>query len=505
MRRAWWPVLLALPFVAHAQFAGAKPVPDDLKPGYDAISLDDAKKWLTFLATECQGRGTGQPGYQKAADFIAARFKEFGLKPLGENGSYFQHVPFYRFRMNPDESFLGNSSGGGKIGKGKLVVNTGGADADLVGPVVFIRDGEKGGLPEGLDVKGKILVIFNDGQRTSQRLRQALFSAEPAATLTVAAELPESTWNVRRGKLSDFQPSGRAPSGTIAMDAAKALLKANSVEEDFLTKTLEAEKSASANGTADMRLVAKYQKEDVGVPNVVGMIEGTDPDLKGEFVAIGAHLDHLGTDGKTVWPGADDDGSGSTAVLCVAKAMSKNPVKPKRSVLFMTFCGEEMGLLGSAYYASNPAVPLERTQCLMQMDMVGRDSFGAQNGDQKRIDILEENKDTMRLVGSKRISQEYDDIIQEVNQFVGFKFKYDAEDVYTRSDHYNFAKNGVPIAFQFCGFTPDYHQPTDTVDKINFLKLTNAAKLCYLTLHHVGNLDHKLRRDGTDSKKNGGG
>ncbi|MBC8063806.1 MAG: M28 family peptidase, partial [Chlorobia bacterium] len=169
--------------------------------------------------------------------------------------------------------------------------------------------------------------------------------------------------------------------------------------------------------------------------------------------------------------------------------------KPKRSILFMCFSGEEMGLVGSAYYAANPIIPLEKMQCLMQMDMVGRDSFGAQNGDQKRIDKVEENRDTMRLVGSKRISQEYDDIIQDVNQFVGFKFKYDSEDVYTRSDHYNFAKNGVPIAFQFCGFTPDYHQPTDTVDKINFEKLVNSAKLCYLTLMKVGNMDGKLKRN----------
>jgi Zn-dependent M28 family amino/carboxypeptidase len=210
---------------------------------------------------------------------------------------------------------------------------------------------------------------------------------------------------------------------------------------------------------------------------------------------VGSHLDHLGTDGNTIWYGADDDGSGSTAVLAIAKAFSSNPIRPKRSVLFMTFCGEEMGLLGSAYYVQNPIIPLEKTQCLMQMDMVGRDSFGAQNGDQKRIDKLEENHNTMRLVGSKRISQEYDDIIQEVNQHVGFVFKYDAEDVYTRSDHYNFARNGVPIAFQFCGFTPDYHQPTDTVDKINFDKIANAAKLCYLTLMKVGNMDGKLKRN----------
>jgi len=498
--------LLALPLLVQAQFSpAAKPPPDEVKKGYDAISMDEAKKWLTFLATQCQGRGSGQPGFQKAADFVASKFKEYGLKPLGDDGSYFQHVPFYRYRLDPGQSYLAKSDGGNRIGaKGKFSVNAGGADIDVTGSIVFIRGGDKVALPENTVLKGKIVVIFNDSPRMSQKLRGDLFRGEAAATFTVVPKVGDPIWTARLGKLADFQPNSRTPGGQISMDAAKQLLKKQSIEGDFLTKTVGDDKALVATGMDDLRLVIKCQKEDVGVPNVVGMLEGSDPTLKEEYVAIGAHLDHLGTDGVNVWPGADDDGSGTTAVLCVAKAMSKNPVRPKRSVLFMTFCGEEMGLLGSSWYVKHPAVPLDKTQCLMQMDMVGRDSFGAQNGDQNRIDVLDENKDTMRLVGSKRISQEYDDIIQDVNQYVGFKFRYDAEDVYTRSDHFNFARNGVPIAFQFCGFTPDYHQPTDTVDKIDFLKLTNAAKLCYLTLFHVGDMDHPLKRDGTDSKKGEG-
>jgi len=181
--------------------------------------------------------------------------------------------------------------------------------------------------------------------------------------------------------------------------------------------------------------------------------------------------------------------------MCIAKAFADNPEKPKRSILFMTFFGEEMGLLGSRFLTDHPPVPLENMIAELQMDMVARDSFGPQNRDPNRIDKLEENIDTMRLVGSKRISTELDRIVQDENKYVGFQFKYDSEDVYTRSDHFNFARRGIPIAFLFDGFTPDYHRPTDTVDKIDFLKLTNAAKLLYLTAMDVADLDHRPVHD----------
>jgi Zn-dependent M28 family amino/carboxypeptidase len=131
----------------------------------------------------------------------------------------------------------------------------------------------------------------------------------------------------------------------------------------------------------------------------------------------------------------------------------------------------------------------------LQMDMVGRDSDGVQNGDPKRVDKKEENIDTMRLVGSKRISTDLHNAVLENNKYIGFKFKWDAEDVYTRSDHYNFAKHGIPIAFLFDGFHPDYHQPTDTVDKINWVKLTNAAKLYYLVGLDLANRANRPRKD----------
>lgn len=491
--------LLLLPLAGLSQFAGLKPVPAEYKRGFDAITNSDAKTWLTYLAgPECMGRGTGQPGFQKAADYVAARFKEFGLKPIGDNGTYFQNVPFMRYRIDPRASYISNADGTGRVVATKSFSLNTGTDQEVVKPVVFLRAKGNAAIPNPDALKDKIVIVFNEGGTMSRRLRGDLFRAGAALTLTVVDKVDEPVWTVRPGIAANFRAGGRASTGSIASTTAKLLVKTQDVDGEFLAKPLAADTMEVTSGTQDIKVATKVYVEDVMVPNVVGLLEGSDPELKSEAVAVGAHLDHMGTDGTTTWWGADDDGSGSTALIGVAKAFSVNKARPKRSVLFMAFCGEEMGLIGSAYFAANPIIPLDKIQCLMQMDMVGRDSFGAQNGDPKRIDKVEENRDTMRLVGSKRISQELDDIIQDTNQHIGFKFKYDGEDVYTRSDHYNFARNGIPVAFQFCGFTPDYHQPTDTVDKINFDKLTNAAKLSYLTLMRVGNMETKLKKNGTD-------
>jgi Zn-dependent M28 family amino/carboxypeptidase len=144
----------------------------------------------------------------------------------------------------------------------------------------------------------------------------------------------------------------------------------------------------------------------------------------------------------------------------------------------MAFCGEEMGLVGSGHYASNPIFPLKDMVCELQMDMVGRN-------EQTNTEPASENVDTIHLVGSQRLSTQLHELCLEMNKYVGFKFEYDEEDVYTRSDHYQFASKGVPIAFLFSGFHPDYHRPTDTIEKINFDKIANTAKLFYLVAHEA--------------------
>ncbi len=467
-----------------AQFPGVtEQPPADLKKGWDSITTREAKEILTYLANECEGRGSGQPGFQKAADYVAAHFKSWGLKPMGDNGTYFQNVPFQVTHFVDAGSELGILGLDKSILAGKgFRMTTISTTSSITGILAVVKvTGDSAKFEEG-SLTGKVVLLYAD--RVTPSLRNAISRQNPAAILTVSSTIPPINYNATR--VTSATPTAprrvRVPMGVIT-DHAAAYLVANL---DMVDANIAPEKGAPITlSRGFVRLKANVETKAIGVPNVVALLPGSDPAFRDEYIGIGGHLDHLGKQGTVVYPGADDDGSGSTAVMCIAHAMATNPKKPKRSILFMTFCGEELGLIGSSYLVNHPMIPLNKMVSELQMDMVARDSYGAQNGDQQRMDIVQENRDTIRLVGSKRISTELDKVIQEANKYVGFKFKYDAEDVYTRSDHYNFASRGIPIAFLFDGFTPDYHQPSDTVDKINFLKLANSAKLYYLTAYAI--------------------
>lgn len=479
MRRLFALAFFAVAPTLWAQYPGSKMVPEEFAKGFGSISVEDARKWLEFLAgPECEGRGTGQDGYLKAAAFMSDKFKEFGLKPMGDKGTFFQNVPFGSVTVKGGSIKVG----GVDLTVGtKLMFTSASEDASQSAPLVFINaKGAKAIAPA--DLKGKIVIAKLDG--VGRDFRRVLQSS--GATVFQVSD------TIQEGRTITLRGGTTALGGRIHPDALASLLSAGGVTlpdaGDGETKVV----TSSSNATVSVQV--ESQRKDM--PNVVGMIEGSDPVLKNEYIGIGAHLDHLGKNADgVVYPGADDDGSGSTALLCVMKAMHDGGIKPKRSILFMAFTGEEMGLVGSGFLANNPPVPLDKMICELQMDMVGRNSDGIQNGDRNRVDKFEENIDTIRLVGSKRISTELDQLIQDTNQYLNFKFKYDAEDVYTRSDHYNFAAKGVPIAFLFDGFHPDYHRPTDTVDKINFDKLTNAAKLYYLVALKAANRDAAFKKD----------
>lgn len=485
----------ALP--ALAQYPGSDPVPDDVKPGFSSISTTQAQKYLTFLATQCEGRGSGQPGFQKAAEYVAARFKADGLKPMGDNGTYFQNVPFSR---TTTENFKALDESGHPLAEGAIAIDSLGS-FDVNAPVVVVRVSDPKAELSDSDVKalsGKIVILQAPPASRRLAVRSQILTSEAKALLVVADNV-----GPMRPRVSPMRSGARRGPAPALTGTAIGRIERDTVAH--LGRTLDAALRYASNNTAvgamlldgktTLHISGESKTEQVNVPNVVALLEGSDPTLKTEYVGVGGHLDHLGIQNGVVYPGADDDGSGSTAVMLVADAMVKNPKKPRRSILFMTFCGEELGLIGSSFLSDHPPVPLDKMVAELQMDMVARDSYGAQNGDPNRMDIESENKDTIRLVGSKRISTDLDKTIQEMNRHIGFKFKYDAEDVYTRSDHYNFAKKGIPIAFLFDGFTPDYHQPSDTVDKIDFPKLANAAKLYYLTAHAIADANEAPKHD----------
>jgi len=493
MRAIRWTLGVAsiqLASVAFGQYPGAAPIPEPMRKGWDSITLEDLKSYLGYLAgPETKGRGTGQPGFQKAADYVAAKFKSFGLKPIGTDGTFFQNIPFDRYRTNPLRSSLQVGSDIRILGYNTMRLDTVSADTKVSGPIVFVRaKGEKAQLTEPDKLKDAIVVVAAESM--SNELRRQIFFAGAQAVFTIQPKVTEGSWTVRRRGRSGQGP-GRASSlrGVLSQETANQLAKSVGSDPTSVTSDSMAADTADVLVTSKVATVeAVVEKEEVMVPNVVGLLEGSDPVLKTEVVALGAHLDHLGESNGQVYPGADDDGSGSTSLLAIAKAFNENPLKPKRSILFMAFCGEEMGLIGSGHYTNNPILPLEKTICLLQMDMVGRNE---EHEGEKAAD----NIDTIHLVGSKKISTELHESIEEANKFVNFKFEYDEEDVYTRSDHYMFAQKGVPIAFIFSGFHPDYHRPTDTIEKINFDKIRSAARLYFVAAFQAANRAEAFKKE----------
>jgi len=233
----------------------------------------------------------------------------------------------------------------------------------------------------------------------------------------------------------------------------------------------------------------------VKADNVMGYLEGTD--LKDELIVISAHYDHVGVEGGEIFNGADDDGSGTTGVLEMAKAFAKSKADgngPRRSILFLAVTAEEKGLLGSDYYSRHPIFPLENTVTNLNIDMIGR------------IDPPHEaSPNYIYLIGSDKLSSELHAISEKANETyikMDLDYKYndpnDPERIYYRSDHYNFAKHGIPVIFYFNGVHADYHKASDTVDKIEFDLLVKRTKLVFHTAWDVAKRD---KRPVVDSNK----
>ena len=246
----------------------------------------------------------------------------------------------------------------------------------------------------------------------------------------------------------------------------------------------------------NVRRYGKWKKQPnkkyIKGENIIGYIEGTD--LKDELLVITAHYDHLGTKEESlIYNGADDNGSGTSSIMEIAQAFmlaKKEGNGPRRSVLIMPVSGEEKGLLGSKYYADNPIYPLENTIANLNVDMIGR------------IDDYHDNPDYVYLIGSDRLSTELHQISEDVNkQYINLEldYKFNEEDdpnrYYYRSDHYNFAKNNIPVIFYFNGVHADYHKTSDTVDKIHFGKIQKISRYIFLTAWELANRNERPKLD----------
>jgi len=459
------------------------------------IQEADLKKHLTILASdEYEGRETAMPGQKKAAEYIKNHFQHIGLTP-GNKGSYFQSFPVEV--KDPKKFILRINNQPLKFLEEYYYI---GAPNDTIlenRELVFMGygiDDEKYSDYKNVNVEGKIVVVLEgipEGKNIDNswgNWRKKLeFATKHKATamITIQKEFEKKVEAVRsfvENPRMSLHNKGNKPN---------TMIPNLYISENAIKKYAQFDGINTFTNPAMATMVIKTT-EILSSENVLGFLEGTD--LKEEVLVITAHYDHIGYDNGEICNGADDDGSGTVALLEIAEAFAiakKEGKGPRRSILFMTVSGEEKGLLGSDYYSQNPVYPLKNTIANLNVDMIGRK------------DSLHSNDQYVYLIGADRISQDLHNISEKVNKnTINFALDYtynrpsDPNMFYYRSDHYNFAKHGIPVIFYFSGVHEDYHKPTDDVEKILFPKLEKITQLIYYTAWELVNRNERIRING---------
>lgn len=456
------------------------------------ITPDDLKRRLYIVAgPEMEGRETATPGQKKAAAYIESQFKELGLLP-GNNGSYQMYYNVYQdsltgaslevngqaFQLDKDfNPSIANIPATMRFSE-VVLVGTNALDsvknANLAGKLVMIT----GNLP------------MRRSRQQGEGLYEVLQNKGIAGILLVNNAYPRTTPMNRKGNqtLSGFRKALAPQQYFISDKIAKAII---GNDYDAVKSNTALVKAYDADVLLDLQKVTQTLQSS----NVLGLLPGTD--LKDQYLFITAHYDHLGKRGDSViYYGADDDGSGTVSVLELAEAFTKAKAAgkgPRRSIVFMTVSGEEKGLWGSDYYSSHPVFPLDQTTADLNIDMIGR-SDSSRKGDTLNY---------VYVVGDDKLSSDLKPISEAANKKytkleLDYKFNdpNDRNRIYYRSDHYNFAKKGVPIIFYYDGMLgADYHKPTDTPDKINYPLLAKRAQLVFYTAWEMANRNDMLKRD----------
>lgn len=470
------------------------------------IDTVDLEKHLQILASDSlEGRATGQRGQKMAAEYIAKHFNSLGIEPYNGN-SYYQEFPLWEQRIENSSLVL-------KEQLAHLVdyyshPYFGSVDINF-NTIQFVGYGIDDAIYSKIKVKDKVVLMY-----TGSLLEDSNSSIEidwedqlEKAYLQGAKAVIFVDKDVKN-KLKKYGHYFSKPKRSVFVEKPKFKLPYAFIDESDLDKVIgfkskklvkKIKKQKYINIEVDGKFSNKVYSDKLQGENVLGYLEGTD--LKDELIVITAHYDHTGIHNGEIHNGADDDGSGTVAVLELAQAFTKAKEEgngPRRSILFMPVSGEEMGLLGSSYYTEYPIYPLESTVANLNIDMIGR-------MDEKH----EGNPDYVYLIGSDKLSTELHAISEEANRdYMNLELDYtfnapdDPNRFYYRSDHYNFAKNNIPVIFYFNGTHKDYHKATDTVEKIHFGKISKISKLIYYTAWQLANQDKRIEVDVENDFKN---
>ncbi|MGE5730780.1 MAG: M28 family metallopeptidase [Gemmatimonas sp.] len=572
---------LGLPILVAAQNPKTQPTTHKPVPTTAPITAADLKTRLyIYAADSMEGRETGTRGHIKATNYIAAQLKALGLKPMGDNGTYFQNVPVVRRALDPSSTITADGvtlragtdflaqAGRGRVSasafpSGQVIyAGTAGDTTPLLSPelaagkIVLYRPaavgrGGRGGRGGG----------GGFGRGGGQQIPGAV-AVSPIGD-AISAQQSANALHPREGQVQLKGEPGDSTVAGISMISRQAA-------EQLLGGSLD----GMARGTVGKTIKADLKFIDADAParNVVAAYEGHDPKLKNEWVAMGAHNDHIGIRAagpvdhdslhlyaQAAYPirerialynlenhvcggrqqancspatpqqqahldslnaqiaaihinldsvrkanggvradsisnGADDDGSGTVTLLEIAERFAKEKPNTKRSVLFVWHVAEEKGLWGSAYVTDHPPVPRDSIVAQLNMDMVGR---GAAS------DLFEGGPTYLQLVGGRRVSTELGDLVEQMNKQEKAPFKFDyqydvnghPENIYCRSDHFNYARYGIPIVFVTTGLHGDYHQVTDEPEYIDYPHMANIGNFMYRMGQHVADMDHRPKVD----------
>jgi len=531
-------VFLTITFIFILQCAGGFPLShpavsfSKAEQGINSINPDTLENEIRYLASDqMEGRKTTYPGQKKAASYLASYFRHLGLTPIDPDSNYLQEIPMYRNYLDEVQPALAIQDEDTlhlHYRSQFSILPSGISRAEnLSAPVVFAGYGiqsDKYGIKDydSLDVEDKWVLVI-DGEPQSSDSMSIFDGVEPTTwssinikrwtarrrgavglivignqleeslgdslnSFTAAAKVISTQLKDPAISLRNVQKENKMPTVYVSDSVANQLLASTGWSVLSYQKSIDKDlRSLTTELPLEFTLRINVRRELASAENIVGVLRGSDPEFSNEYVALTAHYDHLGmTNDTTIYNGADDNATGTSIVLSSARAFTLNQARPKRSILFMLVAGEEEGLLGSTYFVNNPLVDLSKITANVNIDMVGRNA-----------------PDSIFVIGSNMLSKDLDaltaDAVQQIPEFyLDYRFdsKNDPHRYYYRSDHYNFAKHNIPVVFFFAGVHPDYHQPTDTPDKINYRKVTKVGKLAYLTSWAVANYSKELKLNG---------
>lgn len=537
-------LLINLPAVqAQTQTTGAAPAAATATPGaLPAASLEASQlitaarlsEHLHIVASDAmEGRDTPSKGLDETAKYIATHLTRFGLKPAGDDGTFFQRITLIRRKVDTAKTSATLGQQAFKFGEDFLVSPAAGRAS---GALVFAGHGwvfksknidayrgvdvrdkiviATAGLPQGVtraDLKGKPGEDWEDAESYARRN-----GAKGIIYIPRTRDI-ERWWRaVRSGaergsvemeRFANAERGQQLPSIFASATMLNAIFEGETVGGADIFKAAQAGETRASFTLSPKKqmtfdVVAMTDKQMT--QNVIGMIEGTDPTLKQEYVAVGAHYDHVGiglpdAKGDALYNGADDDGSGTVAVLAMAEAFARGKARPARSILFVWHAGEEKGLWGSQYFTKFPTVPINQIVAQLNIDMIGRSK---KEGDTTPANADLSGPNEIYVIGSKMMSTELGQLSERVNRAylnLNFNYKYDdpadPNRFFFRSDHFNYALRGIPIIFYFDGVHEDYHRPSDTADKIDYQKMEKITRTVFITALELANAPARPRVD----------